>query len=66
VDLLPELAVMMDRLCFALTALPTDRSGATALEYGLIAAFISIAVVGWATFMGTTISGFFMDVANGM
>ena len=57
---------MMDRIGCALTALWIDRSGATALEYGLIATFISIAVVGWATFMGTSISGFFMQVANGM
>jgi pilus assembly protein Flp/PilA len=56
---------MMDRVRSALTALRLDRSGATALEYALIASFISIVVVGWATFMGQSISGFFMSVANG-
>jgi Flp pilus assembly pilin Flp len=56
---------MMDRVRFALTALRLGRSGATSIEYALIATFISIVVVGWATFMGQSISGFFMSVANG-
>ncbi len=42
-----------------------DRSGATAIEYALIAAFISILCVGWATTIGTDISNFFTNVANG-
>jgi Flp pilus assembly pilin Flp len=56
---------MMDRVRFALTALRLGRSGATSIEYALIATFISIVVVGWATFVGQSISGFFMSVANG-
>jgi Flp pilus assembly pilin Flp len=28
--------------------------------------FISITVVSWATFVGTTISSFFMSVGNGL
>jgi pilus assembly protein Flp/PilA len=48
------------------TALRLDRSGATSIEYALIATLISIVVVGWATFMGQSISGFFMSVANGL
>jgi Flp pilus assembly pilin Flp len=56
---------MMDRMRPALTALWLDRSGATSIEYALIATFISIVVVGWATFMGQSISGFFMSIANG-
>ncbi len=43
----------------------TNRSGATAIEYALIAAFISILCVGWATTIGTDISNFFTNVANG-
>jgi pilus assembly protein Flp/PilA len=46
--------------------LRTDDSGATAIEYALIITFISITVVSWATFVGTTISGFFTSIANGM
>ena len=59
------MAVMMDRIYSALMALRTDDSGATAIEYALIITFISITVVSWATFVGTTISGFFTSVANG-
>ena len=57
---------MMNRIHSALIALRTDESGATAIEYALIVTFISITVVSWATFVGTTISGFFMNVANGI
>jgi pilus assembly protein Flp/PilA len=40
-----------------------DESGATAIEYGLIAALISIAIIGAATQLGTAISGAFTKVA---
>lgn len=56
---------MMDQVRTALTALRADCSGATSIEYALIAVFISILVVGWASFVGTTVSDFFMKVANG-
>ena len=56
---------MMDRMRVALMPLRIDRSGATSIEYALIAVFISIMVVGWATFVGTSVSDFFMQVANG-
>ncbi|RCS25021.1 Flp family type IVb pilin [Phyllobacterium salinisoli] len=32
-----------------------DESGATAIEYGLIAALISVAIIGGATTLGTSI-----------
>jgi Flp pilus assembly pilin Flp len=60
------MAVMMDRIHRALIALRTDESGATAIEYALIVTFISLTVVSWATFVGGTISGFFMGIANGI
>ncbi len=59
------MTVMMDRMRLALTAQRADRSGATSIEYALIAAFISIMVVGWAAFVGTAVSDFFMAVGNG-
>ncbi len=62
----PGIAVMMDRMRSALIALRTDESGATAIEYGLILVLISLTVVSWATFVGSSVSGFFTDVANGM
>lgn len=49
----------------ALTAFRDDLSGATSIEYALIAIFISILVVGWATFVGTSVSNFFTQVGNG-
>ncbi len=50
---------------FSLSALQRDQSAATSIEYALIAAFISIMVVGWAAFVGTAVSDFFMAVGNG-
>lgn len=48
-----------------LRALLHAESGATALEYGLILALISILVVAWATQVGTSVSDFFTSVNNG-
>jgi Flp pilus assembly pilin Flp len=61
----PGIAVMMDRMRSTLVALRTDESGATAIEYALILVLISITVVSWATFVGSSVSGFFTSVANG-
>ena len=36
-----------------------DESGATAIEYGLIAALIGVAIIGAATALGTQISATF-------
>ena len=49
----------------AVVPLFCDRRGATSIEYALIAAFISLLIVGWATSIGQSVNGFFMDVANG-
>ena len=59
------MTVMMDRMRLALIAQRSDCSGATSIEYALIAAFISIMVVGWAAFVGTAVSDFFTAVGNG-
>jgi Flp pilus assembly pilin Flp len=56
---------MLHQLRTALAALRADRFGATSIEYALIAVFISILVVGWASFVGTSVSNFFTAVANG-
>ena len=42
-----------------------DESGATAIEYGLIAALISIAIVAGATTLGSELSGSFNATAEG-
>jgi pilus assembly protein Flp/PilA len=41
-----------------------DESGATAIEYGLIAALISVAIIGAATTMGTKLGSTFAAVSN--
>jgi pilus assembly protein Flp/PilA len=43
-----------------------DRSGATAIEYGLIAALIAVAAVATMTTVGTNLSSVFGSVASSM
>jgi pilus assembly protein Flp/PilA len=43
-----------------------DESGATAIEYGLIAALISVVVIGVVTMVGTKLSGVFQSIANAL
>ncbi|WP_367716481.1 Flp family type IVb pilin [Nitratireductor sp. GISD-1A_MAKvit] len=41
-----------------------DESGATAIEYGLLAALIALAIIGGATALGTKINDTFTGVAG--
>jgi pilus assembly protein Flp/PilA len=41
-----------------------DESGATAIEYGLIAALIAVVVIGAVTTVGSNLSGTFSTVAG--
>ena len=41
-----------------------DESGATAIEYGLIAALISVALIGGATTLGTKLNTQFTNLAS--
>ena len=43
-----------------------DESGATAIEYGLIAALIAVVIITTVTALGTTISAKFQAVVDGM
>jgi pilus assembly protein Flp/PilA len=45
-------------------ALIADRKGVTALEYGLIASLIAVAIIGAITTLGTTLSGLFSGIAG--
>jgi pilus assembly protein Flp/PilA len=47
-------------------AMPNDNSGATAIEYGLIAALVAIAAVGAMTVVGTDLSATFNAVASSL
>ena len=43
-----------------------DESGATAIEYGLIAALISVALIAGATTLGTTLNNTFDSLSDKM
>ncbi|MDR7143770.1 MULTISPECIES: Flp family type IVb pilin [unclassified Rhizobium] len=43
-----------------------DESGATAIEYGLIAALISVALIAGATSLGTNINNVFQNLSTKM
>ena len=43
-----------------------DESGATAIEYGLIAALVSVAAIGALTSMGNSLNTMFGTVSNSM
>ncbi len=43
-----------------------DESGATAIEYGLIAALVSVAAIGALTTMGNVLNTMFTTVSNAM
>ncbi len=43
-----------------------DESGATAIEYGLIAALVSIAAIGAMTSLGSSVNTMFTTVSNSM
>ncbi|PZU94304.1 MAG: Flp family type IVb pilin [Chelatococcus sp.] len=43
-----------------------DESGATAIEYGLIAGLIAVVIIGAATTLGTNLSGLFTRISNAL
>jgi len=43
-----------------------DQSGVTAIEYGLIAALIAVAIITTVTFVGQNLSGTFNTVAGSL
>jgi pilus assembly protein Flp/PilA len=43
-----------------------DESGATAIEYGLIAAGISLAIIAAVNTLGTSLKGVFTQVASSL
>ncbi|MFB3136088.1 MAG: Flp family type IVb pilin [Rhodospirillales bacterium] len=43
-----------------------DDSGATAIEYGLIAALVSVAAIGALTAMGGSLQNMFTTVSNAL
>jgi pilus assembly protein Flp/PilA len=49
-----------------ITRFASDESGATAIEYGLLAALIAVVIIGAVKAVGTNLSGKFTDVANNL
>ena len=47
-----------------LHSLVHDRDGATAIEYGLIAGLIAVAIIAAITLLGTDLSGLFAGIAG--
>ncbi|WP_414832247.1 Flp family type IVb pilin [Afifella sp. YEN Y35] len=43
-----------------------DESGATAIEYGLIAALVSVVIIAVLTTLGTSLKSTFSSVASGL
>ncbi len=48
------------------TKLVKDESGATAIEYGLIAAFVGIVLIAALKFLGTALTNIFSAVGNSL
>ena len=55
---------MVIMLLRTLRRLSKNRSGATAIEYGLIAALIGVAIIGGATALGGALNTMFEDVGS--
>jgi pilus assembly protein Flp/PilA len=56
---------MLDRLAAKFVALRTNREdGVTAIEYGLIAALIAVAIIVAVAFIGTQLNVTFSSVAS--
>jgi pilus assembly protein Flp/PilA len=49
-----------------ITRFVKDQSGATAIEYGLIAALISVVIISAVTAVGTNLSGKFNAIATAL
>ena len=59
-----EARKLSDRLLGRCQSLVTDRGGATAIEYALIAGLISVIVIGGVTVLGTQISAEWVFLSN--
>lgn len=47
-----------------ISSLVNDKRGVTALEYGLIATLIAVALIGGATTLGTSLSSVFSNIST--
>lgn len=49
-----------------ITRFKSDESGATAIEYGLIAGLISVVIIGAVTLVGTELDSVFDSIKEGL
>jgi pilus assembly protein Flp/PilA len=49
-----------------MTKLLSDRDGATAIEYGLIAALISVVIIAAVTLVGSNLKAVFSSIATAL
>ena len=54
----------MSNFISAVKAFAADENGVTAIEYGLIAALVGVAVIGGATALGSKLSKLFSDIGT--
>ncbi|CAH0216262.1 hypothetical protein SRABI118_02110 [Massilia sp. Bi118] len=54
----------MSNFISAVKAFAADENGVTAIEYGLIAALVGVAVIGGATALGGKLSKLFSDIGT--
>lgn len=53
----------MSRFCALASAFARDSRGATAIEYGLVAALVSISIIAAATSIGQSVVAIFVKAA---
>jgi len=53
-------------MCAKLAKFLNDESGATAIEYGLIAALVAVACIGALTAVGSSLEGIFTMVSTSL
>ncbi|MEI4233536.1 Flp family type IVb pilin [Roseovarius sp. D22-M7] len=51
-------------MLYLITKLKTNDEGATAIEYGLIAALVAVAAIGGLTLIGGNLETLFQDVGS--
>ncbi|MDB5960993.1 MAG: hypothetical protein JWP59_2287 [Massilia sp.] len=56
----------MSKFASAIQSFVADENGVTAIEYGLIAALVGVAIVASAKALGLQLGATFTDVANKM
>jgi pilus assembly protein Flp/PilA len=62
--MLTHTCALAERGWAKVAALRDDRKGATAVEYGLMVAFIALAIIAAVTLVGTSLTGIFNNIAG--